>query len=153
VATAFAAGRGAAWLGTDGGWVYRIGARTGRVAGARHIGAGVLSLSASGRALWATIGPRVDTLELDPATGAVEHDTGLPLLRVATDGRDVWGILATPRHGGSIARIDPARRTIAGVAASPSRPPAFTPDTIAVGDGAAWIINSHMQTLTRVPVK
>jgi len=160
-ATALAARGGVAWLGTDAGWLYRIDSRTGRVAGARQLGAWVHSLSASRRAIWMTIAlpsgkpasayPGLDTLELNPTTGAVEHDTGLPLLLAATDpSSDVWGIFSTPRHGNYIARIDSGTRTVAGITSSPSKGSAFTPDTIGVNDGAAWIINTNLQSLTKV---
>lgn len=95
--------------------------------------------------------PGLDTLELNPNTGAVAHDTGLPLLLAATDGGDeVWGIFAKPRHGNYIARIDSRTRTVAGITSSPFKGSAFTPDTISVSGGAAWIINSNLQTLTKV---
>ena len=159
-ATALAASSSAAWLGTDGGWLYRIDSRTGGFAGARKLAARVLSLSASGRAIWMTIAlpsgkpasayPGFDTLELNPVTGAVEHDTGLPLLLAATAGSGVWGIFSTPQHGNYIARITPSTRTVAGITSSPFKAPAFTPDTIGVSDGAAWIINTNLQTLTKV---
>lgn len=163
-ATALTARNDAAWLGTDGGWLYRIDSRTGRVASARQLGARVHSLSVSPRAIWMTIAlpsgrpagayPGFDTLQLNPVTGAVEHDTGLPLLLAATDGRDVWGIFATPRHGNYMARIDPRTRTVAGITSSPFKTNAFTPDTIGVRDGAAWILNTNLQTLTKVvPVR
>lgn len=158
--TALAANSSAAWLGTDDGWFYRIDPRTGAVGGARQLGARVLSLSASGQAIWMTIAlpsgrpasayPGFDTLELNPVTGALKHDTGLPLLLAATDGSDVWGIFSTPQHGNYIARINPNTRTVAGITSSPFKAPAFTPDTIGVGDGAAWIINANLQTLTKV---
>jgi hypothetical protein len=159
-AAALAATTSAGWLGTDGGWLYRIDTRTGRVARARQLGARVLSLSTSGRAIWMTIAlpsgkpatayPGFDTLQLNPVTGAVEHDTGLPLLLAATDGSDVWGIFSTPEHGNYIARIDPRTRTVAGITSSPVKGPAFTPDTIGVNGGAAWVINTNLQTLTKV---
>jgi hypothetical protein len=158
--TALVASRGAAWLGTDGGWLYRIDSRTGKVDGARRLGARVLSLSASGRAIWmttalpsgkpATAYPGFDTVELNPATGAVEHDTGLPLLLVGADESDVWGIFATPQRGNYITQLDPSTRTVAGLTSSPFRAPAFTPDTIGVSDGSAWIVNTNLQTLTKV---
>jgi streptogramin lyase len=84
-------------------------------------------------------------LRLTPTTGALAHDTGLRLVRATTDGRAVWGILATPRHGDSIARIDPRTGTVAGLAEAGS-----APDTIGVGAGAAWVIDTNRQTLTRV---
>lgn len=55
LAAGFAANRSAAWLGTTSGWVYRINPRTGTIAGKRQLGASVLSLSASNRAIWMTI--------------------------------------------------------------------------------------------------
>ncbi len=159
-ATALASSSDAAWLGTGAGWLYRINPRTGQIIGARQLGARVLSLSASDRAIWMTIAlpsgkpatayPGFDTLELNPVTGAIEHDTGLPLLLAATDGSDLWGIFSTPQHGNYIARINSSTRTVAGITSSPSRGAAFTPDTIGVNDGAAWIINTNLQTLTRV---
>ena len=159
-ATALTANGSAAWLGTTEGWVYRISPRTGTIARERHLGSSVLSLSASDRAIWLTIAvppgkpadsyPGFDTLVLNPVTGAVEHDTGLPLLLAATDGTDVWGIFSTPQHGNYIARINPGIRKVAGATSSPFKAPAFTPDTIGVSNGAAWIINTNLQTLTKV---
>ena len=156
-ATGLSATSRAAWLGTDGGWLYRIDSRTGGVAGARQLGARVLSLSASARAIWMTIAlpsgkpgsayPGFDTLELNPVTGAVEHDTGLPLLLAATDGSDVWGIFSTPQHGNYIAQIDSSTRAVAGITSSPFKAPAFTPGTIAVSGGTSWIINTNLPTL------
>jgi hypothetical protein len=149
-AAGLSANRGGTWLGTTGGWVYRIDSRTGRVRGVRRFGAGVTGLAASDRAIWlTTAAPLPDTLQLNPVTGALEHDTGLPLLRAATDGRAVWGILAAPRHGDYVARIDPGTRTVAAVTSSPAQAPASTPDAIGVGGGAAWIVNTSLQTLTR----
>jgi hypothetical protein len=164
-ATALAADGGTTWLGTDGGWVYRIDSRTGQVIGARQLGAWVHSLSVSRQEIWMTIAlpagkpasayPGLDTLVLNPNTGAVTHDTGLPLLLTAADrGGDVWGIFSTPQHGNYIARIDPSTRTVAGITSSPFKAPAFTPDTIGVSDGVAWVINTNLQTLTKVvPVR
>jgi hypothetical protein len=163
-ATALTTAGSAAWVGTDAGWLYRIDSRTAKVAGKRQLGARVLSLSASNQAIWTTVAlpsgkpadayPGFDTLELNPITGAVEHDTGLPLLLAATDGNDVWGIFATPQHGNYVARIDPNTRTVEGATSSPFKGPAFTPDTIGVDHGAAWIMNTNLQTLTRVvPVR
>ena len=159
-ATALAASSSAAWVGTDAGWLYRIDPRTGRPTGTRRLGTRVLSLSASDQAIWMTIAlpsgkpatayPGFDTLELNPVTGAVEHDTALPLLLVATDGKDVWGIFATPQHGNYIARIDSSTRRVAAITSSPSKGPAFTPDTIGVNDDTAWIINTNLQSLTKV---
>lgn len=159
-ATALAVRDGVAWLGTNAGWVYRIDSRTGGVAGARQLGAWVHSLSASRRAIWMTIAlpsgkpatayPGLDTLELNPATGAVAHDTGLPLVLAAADANDVWGIFATPRHGNYVARINAGTHKVAGITSSPSKGSAFTPNTIAVSNGAAWIINTNLQTLTKV---
>jgi hypothetical protein len=164
LAAALADNSGTAWLGTTAGWLYRIDPHTGSVTSERQLGASVLSLSASDRAIWMTIAlppgkpasayPGFDTLELNPVTGAVEHDTGLPLLLAATDRSDVWGIFSTPQHGNYIARIDPSTRTVAGATSSPFEAPAYTPDTIGVSNGAAWIINTNLQTLTKVvPVR
>jgi hypothetical protein len=157
--TALTANGSASWLGTDGGWLYRIDPRTGAVTSQRRLGTSVRSLSASDRAIWMTITlpsskpasayPGFDTLQLNPVTGAVERDTGLPLVLVAADGSDVWGIFATPRHGEYIARIDPNSRRAAGITSSP-KAPSVTPDTIGVADRAAWIIGTNLQTLTKV---
>lgn len=162
-ATALAANSNAAWLGTNGGWLYRIDLRTGTVTSTRQLGAWVHSLAASSQAIWMTIAlpagkpasayPGLDTLELNPVTGGIEHDTGLPLLLVATDGSDVWGIFATPRHGNYIARINSRTRTVAGTASSPFKGSALTPDTIGVYDGAAWVINTNLQTLTKMVLR
>ncbi len=159
-ATALAANSSATWLGTDAGWVYRIDPSTGTIVGERQLGAWVRSLSATDQAIWMTTAlpagkpasayPGFDTLELNPTTGAVEHDTGLPLVLAATDGSDLWGIFATPQHGNYIAKIDPSTGTVAGATSAPFKAPAFTPDTIRVNDGTAWIINTNLQTLTKV---
>jgi hypothetical protein len=160
VASALAATTTAAWMGTTNGWIYRIDPTTGTVTAQRHLGTSVRSLSASNQALWATVTlpptnptsayPGFDTLELDPATGALTHDTRLPLLLVSTDGTEVWGIFASPERGSYIAKIDPHTGTVIGATSSPFKAPAFTPDTIGVSDGAAWVINTNLQTLTKV---
>jgi hypothetical protein len=159
-ATALATTRSATWLGTDAGWLYRIDPHTGASTGERRLGAWVHSLSATDRAIWMTIAlpagkpagdyPGLDTLELNPVTGEVEHDTGLPLVLVAADDRAVWGVFATPRHGDYVARINSRTGEVSGITRTPFKTPGFTPDTIGVGDGAAWIINTNLQTLTRV---
>jgi hypothetical protein len=159
VASALTATTTAAWLGTTSGWIYRIDPATGRVTARRHLGTSVRSLSASNEALWVTVTvpsakpasayPGFDTLELDPATGALRYDTGLPLSLVSAGAAEVWGIFASPEHGNYIAKISPRTRTVTGATSSPFTR-AFTPDTIAVSDGAAWVINANLQTLTRI---
>jgi hypothetical protein len=158
-ATTLSTNRHAIWVGTTAGWLYRIDPATGAATTDRQLGTSVISLSASERAVWVTVAlppgdpsdayPGIDTLELDPATGALTHDTRLPLVLVSTDGAEVWGIFATARHGDYIARIDPATGTVSGATSSPFTP-TFTPDTIAVNSGNAWIINTNLQTLTKV---
>lgn len=151
------------WVGTTAGWLYRIDPATGATASERQLGARVTSLSASAQALWMTVAlpvalppgkppaayPGFDTLELDATTGSIRHDTGLPLVLVSTDGSQVWGIFSSPQHGNYIAKINPVTRTVEGATSSPFTP-TFTPDTIGVSNGAAWVINTNLQTLTKV---
>lgn len=160
VASSLAASSTAVWMGTTGGWIDRIDPATGALTSERHLGAAVTSLSASNEALWITVAlppgkpdsayPGFDTLELDPASGALTRDTRLPLLLVSTDSGEVWGIFASPERGNYIARINPHTGTVLGATSSPFKAPAFTPDTIGVSNGAAWVINTNLQTLTRV---
>jgi hypothetical protein len=158
--TALAGNNAAGWAGTDSGWLYRIDPRTGAATSARQLGAWIRSVSVSRRAIWMTTElpqgrpasayPGFDTLQLNPVSGKVLHDTHLPLLLVATRRTSVWGIFAAPQHGDYIANIDPATGTVSGATSSPFKSSDYTPDTIGVSNGAAWIINTNLQTLTKV---
>jgi hypothetical protein len=159
-ATALIANEHGIWVGTSNGWLDHLKSRGGMISGERRLGLRILSLSSSRGAVWMTVAlpsgqpdtayPGFDMLQLNAATGAIEHDTKLPLLLVASDRTDLWGILAAPQRGNYVAKIDPATRALTGIAASPFKGPAFTPSTIGVNGGAAWIINTNLQTLTKI---
>jgi hypothetical protein len=159
--TALAANHSAVWVGTDNGWVLALDPVTGAVKSARHIGTRVISLSPSDKAVWVTVNlpapkrspvPGLDVLRLNPATGAVTKDTGLPMIFVATDGPAVWALSSEPPYAsdsGLVAQVNPATGSIMKRAELPS-PGAQVPDTIGVYRGSAWIINDFLETLTKV---
>ncbi len=160
MASALSANNAAFWVGTTGGYLYRIEPATGAITRTQMIGIGVTSLSATSKALWITVTvdqgrpanayPGLDTIELNPTNAALVRDTSLPLILVSANGSDVEGILGSARGGEYIAKIDRKRGAIEGVASSPFKAPAYTPDTILAAAGSAWIINTNLQTLTKV---
>ena len=152
----------AVWVGTDSGRVLGLDPATGAVEFARRVGARVISLSASGPGVWVTMNlpapprssvPGLDVLRLDPATGAIVVDTGLPMVFVATDGTSVWALSSAPpfpSDSGLVAQINPATGEIMKRAELPTVLGSQPPDTIGVYTGSAWVINYFLRTLTKI---
>lgn len=162
--TALGANHDAVWVGTDNGWVLGLDPATGTVKIARRVGVRVISLSASDHGVWLTVNlpvpprlslsvPGLDVLRLDPTTGVVAEDIGLPMAFVATDGTSVWALSSAPPYSsdaGLVARVNPATGAIIQRAGLPTRLSYESPDTLGVYRGSAWVINEFLRTLTRV---
>jgi outer membrane protein assembly factor BamB len=159
--TGLAANHHAAWAGTVNGWVMALDPATGTITSARQDGTRVISLSASDTAVWVTVNlptppraryPGLDVLRLDPRTGSIADDTGLPMTFVATDGASVWALGSAPPYAsdaGLAAKVNPTTGSMIEHAQLPA-PLAQPPDTIGVNNGSAWVINDFLGTLTRI---
>lgn len=151
----------AVWVGTANGWVLSLNPQSGALSTGRRLGTRVASLSASNSGIWVTVNlpvpsnaayPGLDTLRLDPTTGVIENDTGLPMVFVATDGTSVWALSSAPPYqsaAGLVGRVDPTTGQLNEQAELPVQG-YNTPDTLGVYDGAAWVINDGVGTLTKV---
>jgi hypothetical protein len=149
----------AVWVGTSGGFVYRLDPMSGTVLGSRHLGTRVASLSAVGNEVWVSVNlpvpasatyPGLDVLRLDPMTGAIADDTGLAMAIVATDGQSVWAVSSAPPDefdNGLVAKLDPTTGAIEQRASLPTTGYA-TPDALSVIGGSGWVINSIEGTLS-----
>ena len=149
------------WVGTAAGWVVLVDPGTGSITNEQHLGTRVVSLAPSDEAVWVTLNlpvpsdtkdPHLDLLRLDPESGGIEHDTGLPMLYVVADGSSVWALgTSTPyvSYEGLIGEIDPRTAELLAQAQLPTNG-YQVPDTVGVGDGAAWVINDFLGTLTKV---
>lgn len=152
---------GTVWVGTANGWVMSFDPSTGALSHGVRLGTRVASLSAAGSELWVTVNlpvpphatyPGLDTLRLDPTTGTVAQDTGLPMTLVSTDGTSVWALGSAPPYGsdgGLLAKINPTAGTMIAKARLPTTR-YDVPDTLGVHAGMAWIINDGAGTLTRI---
>jgi len=159
--TALASNSAGVWIGTTAGWVLLVDPGIGSITDEQHLGARVVSLAASEEAVWVTLNlpvpsdakdPHLDLLRLDPASGRLESDTGLPMLYVATDGSSVWALGTSSPYvsdEGLIGEIDPSTGELVAQAQLPTRG-YQVPDTVGVDDGAAWVINDFLGTLTKV---
>ncbi len=159
--TGLAANRSAVWAGTENGWILSFNPHSGALSNGRHYGTRIGSLSASNTGVWVTVNlpvpanatyPGLDTLRLDPTTGAVENDTGLPMVFVATDGTSVWVLSSAPPYmsaAGLVGNIDPTTGQMNEQAELPIQS-YNTPDTLGVYRGVAWVINDGAGTLTKV---
>jgi hypothetical protein len=159
--TGLDANHSAVWAGTVNGWVLALDPSTGAVRSARQLGTRVASLSASDTAIWVTVNlptppgasyPGLDVLRLDPRTGSLAGDTGLPMTFVATDGTSVWALGSAPPYAsdaGLASEINPASGSMIEHAQLPA-PLAQAPDTVGVHNGSAWVINDFLGTLTRI---
>jgi len=159
--TALASNSAGVWVGTANGWVLLVDPGSGSIVNEQHFGTRVVSLAASDQAVWVTLNlpvpsdsedPHLDLLQLDPASGHIEADTGLPMLFVATDGSSIWALgTSTPyvSYEGLIGEIDPRTGTLLAQAQLPAHG-YQVPDTVGVYDGAAWVINDFLGTLTKV---
>jgi hypothetical protein len=159
--TALAANDKAVWAGTFNGWVLRIGPLTGSIRAARHLGTRVASLSASSTGIWASVNlpvppratyPGLDILRLNPLTGSLKDDTGVPMTFVAAGGSDVWALGSAPpdaSDAGLVMQINPATGAITQKARLPA-PRAQAPDTVGVYQGTVWVLNDFLGTVTRI---
>lgn len=150
--TGLGATGGTVWVGTANGWVISFDPRTGALSRGVRLGTRVASLSAARSELWVTVNvpvpaaatyPGLDTLRLDPRTGKLAQDTGLPMASVSTDGTTVWGLGSAPPYGsdaGLLAKIGPTTGTMSEKAQL-SVTGYNVPDTLGVSAGTAWVIN------------
>jgi hypothetical protein len=159
--TALASNDAGVWAGTTAGWVLQVDPGDGSITSQQHLGARVVSLAASSAAVWVTLNlpvppdanyPHLDLLQLDPESGRLEADTGLPMLYVATNGSSVWALgTSSPyvSYEGLIGEVDPRSGALLAQAQLPTHG-YQVPDTVGVDHGAAWVINDFLGTLTRV---
>jgi len=159
--TALGANRSDLWAGTANGWVLALDPATGTVHIAKHLGSRVVSLSASASGVWVSVNlpvpfhasyPGLDILRLDPVTGAIADDTGLPMTFVASDGSSVWALGSAPPYAsaaGLVAQIDPVNGMIIRRAQLPA-PGYEAPDTIGDYARRAWVVNDFLGALTRI---
>lgn len=159
--TALSSNSAGIWVGTAAGWVLLVDPGNGSITNEQHLGTRVVSLAASDQAVWVTLNlpvpshvkdPHLDLLRLNPKSGGIERDTGLPMLYVATDGSSVWALgTSTPyvSYEGMIGEIHPRTGELLAQAQLPTHG-YQVPDTVGVDDGAAWVINDFLGTLTRV---
>jgi len=159
--TALGANGIAVWAGTANGWVLAFDPATGTIRAARQAGTRVVSMSVSAAAVWVSVNlpvparaayPGLAILRLDPGTGKLTEDTGLPMAYVAAGGPSVWALSsATPymSASGLVAEINPATGAIIRRADLPA-PGYQAPGTIGVYRRHAWVINDFLGTLTRI---
>ena len=159
--TGLGAAGGTVWVGTANGWVISFDPRSGALSRGVRLGTRVASLSAAESELWVTVNvpvpaaatyPGLDTLRLDPRTGKIAQDTGLPMVFVSTDGTSVWALSSAPPYGsdaGLLARIGPTAGTMSEKAQLPVTG-YNVPDTLGVSAGITWVINDGAGTLTRI---
>ena len=149
------------WVGTANGWVISFDPSSGALSRSVRLGTRVASLAAAGSELWVTVNvpvpphatyPGLDTLRLDPTTGKIAQDTGLPMTFVSTDGTSVWALGSAPPYrsdAGLLAKI----AAVAGTMSDKAQLPVTgynVPDTLGVYAGTAWVINDLAGTLTRI---
>jgi outer membrane protein assembly factor BamB len=159
--TALGSNGSAVWAGTANGWVFALDPVTGTVRAARQAGTRVVSMSVSATAVWVSVNlpvparaayPGLAILRLDPVTGKLTKDTGLPMAYVAAEGPSLWALSSAPPDtsaSGLVAEINPANGAITRRASLPA-PGYQMPDTIGVYQRHAWVINDFLGTLTRI---
>jgi len=159
--TGLGAAGGTVWVGTANGWVISFDPSSGARSRGVRLGTRVASLAAAGSELWVTVNvpvpphatyPGLDTLRLDPTTGKIAQDTGLPMAFVSTDGTSVWALGSAPPYrsdAGLLAKIAATAGTMSDKAQLPATG-YNVPDTLGVYAGTAWVINDGAGTLTRI---
>jgi len=159
--TGLGANSSAVWVGTANGWVLSFNPRNGALSSGQHLGTRVVSLSAANSGVWVTVNlpvpanapyPGLDTLRLDPRTGRITLDTGLPMVFVSTDGTSVWVLGSAPPYrsaAGLLGNVNPTTGAMSMDAELPVES-YKTPDTLGVYQGSAWVINDSLGTLTKV---
>ncbi|HXV58710.1 MAG TPA: BTAD domain-containing putative transcriptional regulator [Gaiellaceae bacterium] len=143
---------GSVWL-TGGGRLLHVDAATGRVVHRADVRVPVDGVAVTGSGVWAVSGPASTLLELDPSSAAIRDRIPLaaghdPRLRhrvaVAFDGELLWILNGSTRV---LTAFDPARRSVASTF---TLPPGEGPFRLAAGDGAAWVADESVGTVTRV---
>jgi hypothetical protein len=159
--TALSASGSYVWAGTANGWVLGLDPATAAIRAARHVGTRVVSLAVAPAALWVSVNlpvpararsPGLDVLRLNPDTGALSRDTGLPMTYVTTDGYSVWALGSAPPYeseNGLVAQLDPASGMILRSTVLPA-PGYRVPDTIGVMAGHAWVLNDFLGQLASI---
>ncbi|MDA8182884.1 MAG: hypothetical protein M0035_00385 [Actinomycetota bacterium] len=159
--SALGANSSAVWVGTANGWVLSFNPQSGALSGGQRLGTRVASLSAAKTGVWVTVNlpvpanapyPGLDTLRLDPTTGRITRDTGLPMTFVSTDGTSVWVLGSAPPYrsaAGLLGKVNPTTGAMSTDAELPVES-YKTPDTLGVYQGSAWVINDGLGTLTKV---
>jgi hypothetical protein len=159
--TALGTNSAAVWVGTANGWVLSFDPRSGALSRGHRLGARIASLAASNSGVWVTANvpvpadasyPGLDTLRLDPVTGTITKDTGLPMVFVSTDGTSVWVLSSAAPYSsaaGLVANINPTTGDMNEQTDLPVRNDNF-PNTLGVYEGSAWVINVDGGTLTKV---
>ncbi|MDA8276086.1 MAG: hypothetical protein M0029_12015 [Actinomycetota bacterium] len=152
---------GTMWVGTANGWVISFDPRSGALSRGVRLGTRVASLTAAGSELWVTVNvpvpphatyPGLDTLRLDPTTGKIAQDTGLPMAFVSTDGTSVWALGSAPPYGSDAGLLAKIAATV-GTMSDKAQLPAtgyIVPDTLGVYADTAWVINDRAGTLARI---
>jgi len=159
--TGLGANSSAVWVGTANGWVLSFNPQNGALSSGQHLGSRVASLSAANSGVWVTENlpvptnapyPGLDTLRLDPTTGRITLDTGLPMTFVSTDGTSVWVLGSAPPYreaAGLLGNVNPTTGAMSTDAELPVES-YKTPDTLGVYQGSAWVINDSLGTVTKV---
>ena len=159
--TALGTNSAAVWVGTVNGWVLSFKPQSGVLSSGHRLGARIASLAASNSGVWVTANvpvsananyPGLDTLRLDPVTGTIAKDTGLPMVFVSTDGTSVWVMSSAAPYNsaaGLVANIDPVTGDMNEQAELPVENDKY-PNTLGVYEGSAWVINDDGGTLTKV---
>jgi len=159
--TALGTNSAAVWLGTANGWVLSFDPQSGVLSSGHRLGARIASLAASNSGVWVTANlpvsananyPGLDVLRLDPVTGTITKDTGIPMVFVSTDGTSVWVLSSAAPYtsaAGLVANIDPATGAMNEQAELPVENDNF-PSALGVYEGSAWVINDDGGKLTRV---
>jgi hypothetical protein len=159
--TALSASGSKVWAGTANGWVLGLDPATAAIRAFQHIGTRIVSLAAASTAVWVSVNlpvprysrsPGLDILRLDPRTGVLSRDTGLPMTYVATDGSEVWALGSAPpfaSESGLVAQLNPVTGAILRAARLPARG-YLAPDTIGVTAGHAWVLDDFLGQLARI---
>jgi len=159
--TALGTNSAAVWVGTANGWVLSFEPQSGVLSSGHRLGARIASLAASNSGVWVTANvpvpsnanfPGLDALRLDPVTGTITKDMGLPMVFVSTDGTSVWVLSSAAPYtsaAGLVANIDPATGDMNEQVELPVENDQY-PNALGVYEGSAWVINDDGGTLTKV---